>query len=182
MSENRIIPESFGTSGTQDANYLWGILNNCSDDYLLQIVHLFFQQINGMEAFFYYMMSKRCLVKNMLPITQLYLSSLNPVKIIPHLVDGWEDFFLESNYTLGNLNHEEIEVYRQTLFQSLSYILEHVGESYSQIKPYYRYRLRDYFLIFPHESIDDESIEEDGVDEDDDDDDGEDSADDGEGR
>ena len=97
MSENRIIPESFGTSGTQDANYLWGILNNCSDDYLLQIVHLFFQQINGMEAFFYYMMSKRCLVKNMLPITQRYLSSLNPVKIIPHLVDGWEDFFLKSN-------------------------------------------------------------------------------------
>ena len=160
MSENRIIPESFGTSGTQDANYLWGILNNCSDDYLLQIVHLFFQQINGMEAFFYYMMSKRCLVKNMLPITQLYLSSLSSVKIIPHLVDGWEDFFLESNYTLGNLNHDEIEVYRQTLFQVLSYILEHVGESYSQITSYYRYRLRDYFLIFPHEEeSDDDSVE-----------------------
>lgn len=169
MSENRILPETFGISGIQDATYLWSLFNECTNQDLLQIVHIFFNQINGMEAFFYYMMSKRCIVDHMLPITRCYLSTLRPVGIICHIIDGWEDFFLNSNYTLGHTTHVEIEMYRQRIIEVLSFILQHVGES--RLSVYYQSRLLDYFSILYHEQrgegYDDEGVVEDeGGDED----------------
>lgn len=161
MSENRILPETFGISGVQDATYLWSLFNECSVNDLLQIVHIFFNQINGMEAFFYYMMSKRCIVDHMLSITQRYLSTLRPVSIISHIIDGWEDFFLHSNYTLGNPSHIEIEMYRQRIIEVLSFILQHVGET--RLSLYYQSRLLDYFSILyqrGEEGGDEESDEE----------------------
>ena len=104
------------------------------------------------------------------------------IKIISNIVDGWEDFFLHTNYTLGNADHNELNSYRQTIFQSLIFIISHMGESYFQLLPHYRCRLRDYFLIIQYndESIDgDDGDHEDEDDEDDDDeDDGEDDGDD----
>ena len=183
MSENRILPESFGISVTDDATYLWGLFNGFTDEFLIQTVHHFFQQINGMEAFFYFMMSKRCLVDNMLSIIQSYQSSLHLIKIISNIVDGWEDFFLHTNYTLGNTDHNELNSYRQTIFQNLIFIISHMGESYFQLLPHYRCRLRDYFLIIQYndESSDgDDEDEDDGDDGDDgDDEDDEDDEDDG---
>lgn len=161
---NRILPESFGISSTQDATHLWGLFNGRTDEFILQTVHQFFQQINGMEAFFYFMMSKRILVDNMLSIIQNYQSSLHLIKIISNIVDGWEDFFLNTNYTLGDTNHDELESYRQTVFQTLVFIRTHMGESYFQLLPHYRLRLRDYFLMIPYdsgESSEDESDESD---------------------
>jgi len=149
MSENRILPETFGISGIQDATYLWSLFNECTDHDLLQIVHIFFNQINGMEAFFYYMMSKRCVVDHMLPITRLHLSTLRPVGTISHIIDGWEDFFLNSNYTLGHPSHVEIEMYRQRIIEVLSFILQHLGET--RLSVYYQCRLLDYFSILYHE-------------------------------
>jgi hypothetical protein len=162
MSENQILPETFGISGIQDATYLWSLFNECTDHDILQIVHIFFNQINGMEAFFYYMMSKRCVVDHMLPITQLHLSTLRPVGTISHIIDGWEDFFLNSNYTLGRPSYVEIEMYRQRVIEVLSFILQHVGET--RLSIYYQSRLLDYFSILYHEErgegYDDEGVVE----------------------
>jgi hypothetical protein len=102
-----------------------------------------------MEAFFYYMMSKRCIVDRMLPIAQLYLSTLRPVGVISHIIDGWEDFFLNSNYTLGYPSHIVIEMYRQRIIEVLSFILQHIGET--RLSLYYQCRLLDYFSILYHE-------------------------------
>jgi hypothetical protein len=176
MSENRILPETFGISGVQDATYLWSLFNECTDNDLLQIVHIFFNQINGMEAFFYYMMSKRCIVDHMFSFTQRYLSTLRPIGIISHIIDGWEDFFLHSNYTLGNPSHIEIEMYRQHIIEILSFILQHVGET--RLPLYYQCRLLDYFSILYHEGRGEgEGGEDDEGDEEDEDDDEEDNND-----
>ena len=169
MSENRILPETFGVSGIEDATYLWSLFNECTDDDLIQIVHIFFNQIDRMEAFFYYMMSKRCIVDHILPITQRYLSTLRPIGTISHIIDGWEDFFLNSSYTLGNTSPIEIEMYRQRVIGALSFILQHLGES--RLSRYYQCRLLDYFSILYRQDISREGEgEREGESEDDDDD------------
>lgn len=146
-----------------------------NDDHLLYLVHKFFKDISGMEPFFYYLMSKRLLVDQMRNITTTYIGSLRAVIAIPHIIDGWEDFFLRSDYTLFEDEENELESYRMKIYQVLQILIPFLGEDVHELHPYYKTRLCDYFLIRIGESIplseeiDGEEIEEDGENEEDDD-------------
>uniref|UniRef100_A0A6C0KEP9 Uncharacterized protein n=1 Tax=viral metagenome TaxID=1070528 RepID=A0A6C0KEP9_9ZZZZ len=134
----------------EQADELWRVFfNQFSDDYVLHSVHSFFQNVEGMEAFFYYIMAKRVLVDNILQITEQYIHTMRAVQIIPHIVDGWEDFFLKTDYTLSPQlpNHEELERYRLKVYQVLIFLIPYLGESWSELNLYYRSCLKDYFLI-----------------------------------
>jgi hypothetical protein len=134
----------------EQADELWRVFfNQFSDDYVLQSVHSFFQNVEGMEAFFYYIMAKRVLVDNILQIAEQYIHTMRAVQIIPHIIEGWEDFFLKTDYTLRPQlpNHDELEQYRLKVYQVLSFLIPYLGESWSELKPYYRSCLKDYFLI-----------------------------------
>lgn len=151
-----------------------------NDDHLIYLVRKFFEDIDGMEPFFYYMMSRRLLVDVMGNITNTYIGTLRAVKIIPHIIDGWEDFFLRSDYTLFDDEENELEAYRMKIYQVLNFIVPLIGEDAHELHPYYKTRLCDYFLIRIGESIPLSEIEEiDGeTEEDEDDEDGEDGEDD----
>jgi hypothetical protein len=118
-------------------------------------------------------MSRRLLVDVMRDITNTYIGTLRAVKIIPHIIDGWEDFFLKSDYTLFDDEENELETYRMKIYQVLNFIVPLIGEDAYELHPYYKTRLCDYFLIRIGESIeierdqkDDESDESDDYEED----------------
>lgn len=126
--------------------YYYSVFNIRNDDHLLCIVHKFFDEIENIEAFFYYMMSKRFLVDKMKDITMTYIGKLRAAKIISHIIDGWEDFFLRTDYTLFNYDEEnELESYRIKIYQVLHFIIPFIGEDF--LHAYYKIRLCDYFLI-----------------------------------
>jgi len=146
------------------ADALWFYYYNTfriqNDDHLLYLVCKFFDDIEGMEPFFYYMMTKRLLVDSMIAITTTYISILRPVIVIPHIIDGWEDFFLRSDYTLFDDEENELEAYRMKIYQVLILIVPLIGEDANELHPYYKTRLCDYFLIRIGESIPLSEIEE----------------------
>lgn len=136
-----------------------------NDNHLVYLVDKFFKDISGIEPFFYYMMSRRILVDNMRDITSTYIGTLRAVIIIPHIIDGWEDFFLRSDYTLFEDEENELEAYRMKIYQVLNFIVPFIGEDSYELHPYYKTRLCDYFLIRIGERI--EMGEIDGEDDDD---------------
>ena len=134
----------------QQVEQLWRVFfTNYNENYILQSVHSFFQSVDKMEPFFYFMMSKRILVDHMLPIIEQHITTLHPVKIIPHIIDGWVDFFLKMNYTLGpeRVTRDELELYRNKTYRVLSFLIENSGETLTELPYYYQLRLRNYFLI-----------------------------------
>jgi hypothetical protein len=142
---------------------LWKVFfGHYDDDHVIQTVESFFQSVESIEAFYYFMMSKQLLVDHMLYFTRKYISLLNPVRLIPHIIDGWEDFFLTSNYTLENASHEELEHYRRVVYQVLSFLLTYLstnseGLSREEMSYYlhkYNARLRGYFLLYIEDFID----------------------------
>jgi len=96
----------------------------------------------------------------MIAITTTYISILRPVIVIPHIIDGWEDFFLRSDYTLFDDEENELEAYRMKIYQVLILIVPLIGEDANELHPYYKTRLCDYFLIRIGESIPLSEIEE----------------------
>jgi hypothetical protein len=133
--------------------YYYSTFRIQNDDHLLYLVHRFFNDIPGMEPFFYYMMSKRLLVDEMIAITTTYLSTLRAVIVIAHMIDGWEDFFLRSDYTLFADEENELESYRIKIYHVLHLLVPFLGEDVHELHPYYKTRLCDYFLIRIGESI-----------------------------
>ena len=93
-------------------------------------------------------------------ITTTYIRILRPVVVIPHIIDGWEDFFLRSDYTLFDDEENELEAYRMKIYQVLNLIVPLIGEDANELHPYYKTRLCDYFLIRIGESIPLSEIEE----------------------
>lgn len=140
--------------------YYYSTFRIQDDDHLLYLVDKFFDDISDMEPFFYYMMSRRILVDVMGNITNTYIGTLRAVKIIPHIIDGWEDFFLRSDYTLFDDEENELEAYRMKIYQVLNFIVPLIGEDAHELHPYYKTRLCDYFLIRIGESIPLSEIEE----------------------
>jgi hypothetical protein len=96
----------------------------------------------------------------MMTITNTYIGTLRAVKIIPHIIDGWEDFFLRSDYTLFDDEENELEAYRMKIYQVLNFIVPLIGEDAHELHPYYKTRLCDYFLIRIGESIELSEMEE----------------------
>jgi len=133
--------------------YYYSTFRIQNDDHLLYLVHKFFNDIPGMEPFFYYMMSKRLLVDEMMTITTSYIGILRAVTVIPHIIDGWEDFFLRSDYTLFADEENELESYRIKIYHVLHLLVPFLGEDVNELHPYYKTRLCDYFLIRIGESI-----------------------------
>ena len=140
--------------------YYYSTFRIQNDDHLLYLVDKFFDDISGMEPFFYYIMSRRLLVDSMMTITNTYIGTLRAVKIIPHIIDGWEDFFLRSDYTLFDDEENELEAYRMKIYQVLNFIVPLIGEDAHELHPYYKTRLCDYFLIRIGESIELSEMEE----------------------
>jgi hypothetical protein len=98
-------------------------------------------------------MSKRLLVDEMMTITTTYVSNLRSVIVIAHIIDGWEDFFLRSDYTLFADEENELESYRIKIYHVLNLLVPFLGEDVHELHPYYKTRLCDYFLIRIGESI-----------------------------
>lgn len=145
---------SSNTSNTQNvlihqAEHLWRVFfNRYNENYVLQSVQSFFQSVDKMEPFFYFMMAKQILVDHMLSIIEQH-PSLCPLKIIPHVVDGWVDFFVKMNYTLGpSSSHDDLEKYRNKTYQILSFLITKAGDTLEHLPYYYQLRLRNYFLIY----------------------------------
>jgi hypothetical protein len=133
--------------------YYYSTFRIQNDDHLIYLVHRFFKDIPGIEPFFYYMMSKRLLVDEMMTITTTYVSNLRSVIVIAHIIDGWEDFFLRSDYTLFADEENELESYRIKIYHVLNLLVPFLGEDVNELHPYYKTRLCDYFLIRIGESI-----------------------------
>ncbi len=130
----------------KNADQIWNLFVNTPDENILFIVRSFFQQIRDMEPFFYYVMSKRVLVDHLPDLIHEFLSTLQPRKILTHIIDGWKDFFLRSNYTLGETSRGELESYRIMIADVLNLIVGHLGENHN-IPRYYQQLLFDYFFI-----------------------------------
>jgi hypothetical protein len=130
----------------ENADQIWNLFVNTQDENIVIIVRSFFQQNRDMEPFFYYVMSKRVLVDHLPVLIREFLPTLQPRKILTNIIDGWKDFFLRSNYTLGETTRGELESYRILLTDVLNLIVGHLGENH-KIHAYYRQILFDYFFI-----------------------------------
>lgn len=130
----------------ENADQIWNLFVNTRDENILIIVRSFFQQIRDMEPFFYYVMSKRILVDHLPNLIREFLPTLQPRKILTHIIDGWKDFFLRSNYTLGETTRGELESYRMIITEVLNLIVGNLGENHN-IPGYYQQILFDYFFI-----------------------------------
>jgi hypothetical protein len=141
-------------NGIIDAERLWKTFEDANDetnedandDTILLTVESLFENIDNMEPFFYYMMSKRVLVDHLSGFLDKFLYNMRSIKIVTHIIDGWEDFFLRSNYTLSFQDRELLEQYRQRVYDVLTRLVGHFGEN-SNLPDHYRTRLFDYFFI-----------------------------------
>lgn len=132
---------------------------NGNQEELMENVKIFIKEVNHTEPFIYYILSKQYLIKHLDDIVSIYIEKedIEYYKIIYHMIDGWDDFFIYSKYTLSNeydidqmIDEEKIEEEHikchSILKEQIKRILPFVPVG-SYFHTYYKMKLKDYFNI-----------------------------------
>ena len=139
--------------GIRHADHLWKrSFYGLTSDQLMSSLREFISQSEEPEPLFYHLMSNTIVIDNLYELVTECMSSfsLKADKIIVHMIDGWEDFFIRTNYTLMPLRdgdeYEKLENYRLKTRQVLTFLINHLGEEHC-ITPFYQKRIFELFFI-----------------------------------
>lgn len=129
------------------------------EDELVNNIKIFIKDIKDTEPFIYYLLSKKTLLMRLDDIVSIYIEKddIEYYKLIYHLIDGWEDFFIYSKYTLSNeynieqeIDEEKIEeeciICHSILAKQIKRIIPFVPVG-SYFHTYYKLKLKEYFNI-----------------------------------
>ena len=156
---NEFLSLNIEESGVLQANKLWKeLFHGWSKQHIIVSVISFFREIPQSEPLFYHIIANPSLIDELRMILNEFVNRLKVDKIITNVVDGWEDFFIKTNYAvtffqetgerhIGMTDEYEImETYRQIIRDCIVFLLPYLGEEHC-LNSFYQRKLFEMFFI-----------------------------------
>lgn len=140
----------FALLGIRHADQLWRhTFYGVSSEEIMEAIREFLSNHRDTEPLFYHLMSNVTTIEHLFEIVTEFINFLKADRIIVHMIDGWEDFFIKTNYTLlenRETEYENLEHCRQHVRRTILFLINHLGEEHT-INAFYKRRLFELFFI-----------------------------------
>lgn len=156
---NQFLSTNLEDVGVQHANRLWKeLFYGWPKQHVIVSITNFFREIQEPEALFYYIIANPSIIDELRMILNEFARTLKSDKIVTHIIDGWDDFFIRTNYAvtffqesqerrIGMRDEFEImETYRQKIRECITFLIPYLGEGHC-INSFYQRRLFEMFFI-----------------------------------
>ena len=156
---NQFLSMNLEDVGVHHANRLWKeLFYGWSKQHLIVSIVNFFRETQEPEALFYYIIANPSMIDELRMILNEFTLTLKSDKIVTHIIDGWDDFFIRTNYAvtffqesqerrIGMRDEFEImETYRQKIRECITFLIPYLGEGHC-INSFYQRRLFEMFFI-----------------------------------